>query len=445
MKDRKTGDRVSRQPDDRGRRDAGGTSLYTRLSVPGAEITDHRRWASLDALRAIAALMVLASHAILLGPAYPDGPAKHLARLGVGVWIFFAASGYLIAGPFLRALLDGRPGPSVGRYALRREVRIFPAYWVALAAILIVGGSTVAHWWQLPVHAVLAQGLVPDELKRVYLVAWSLGVEVIFYALVPLGAWLAARAARRRPVSIQWLGTRVLALWGAAVALSLALAVAFPFDASGRPPGGVQVLALVGSLANFCPGMIVFLAVTASERAPSRLSRGYLAVASRPVLTLPVAGVVFLIATQIPYQTSHVVTALQGPLLGIASGLVLAVFVHGAFSRPLVRILAPIGLISYGVYLWHWVILRAIGTHYHGLLPGSGTGLAANLARLAILLALTLPVALLSWLALERPLLRRSSSWGRKRRTAPARADQPIEIAPQAAGRKPLPASSGSS
>ncbi len=436
---------MSRQPDDRGRRDAGRTSLYTTLSVPGAEVTDHRRWASLDALRAVAALMVLASHAILLGPAYPEGPAKYLARLGVGVWIFFAASGYLIAGPFLRALLDGRRAPSVGRYALRREVRIFPAYWVALAAMLIVGGSTVAHWWQVPVHAVLAQGLVPDELKRVYLVAWSLGVEVIFYVLVPLGAWLASRAARRRPVSIQWLGTRVLALWCAAVAISLALAVAFPFGANGKPPGGVQVIALVGSLANFCPGMLVFLAVTASEIAPSRFSRGYLALASRPALTLPAAAVLFLIATQLHSQTSHVATALQGPLFGIASGLVLAVFVHGALWRPLVRVLAPIGLISYGVYLWHWVILRTIGTHYHALLPGSGTGVAPSLARVAILLALTLPVALLSWLALERPLLRRSSTWGRKRRTATTRADQAREIAPQAAGREPLPASSGSS
>ena len=439
---------MPRQPADGGSRAAAGMSIYTRLTVPGAEVTDHKRWASVDALRAVAALMVLASHAILLGPAYPDGPAKYLTRLGVGVWIFFAASGYLIAGPFLRALLDGRPGPSIRRYALRREVRIFPAYWVALAAILIVGGSTLGHWWQLPVHAMLAQGLVPDELHRIYLVAWSLGIEAIFYILVPVGAWAAARAARRRAVSIEWLGTRLLALWCAAILMSLVLAIAFPFDASGRPPGGVQVLALVGSLANFCPGMLVFLAVTAGEIAPSRWSRGYVAVASRPALTLPAAAALLLIATQLPFETSHVATALQGPLLGIASGLVLAVFVYGALWSPLVRILAPIGLISYGVYLWHWVILRTLVTHDHTLLAGAGSGLAPTVLRMAILLAMTLPIALLSWLALERPLLRRSGTWGRKRRTtAPkTRADEALEIAPQTgAGRNPLPASSGSS
>jgi peptidoglycan/LPS O-acetylase OafA/YrhL len=121
--------------------------LYSRLSVPGASATHHERWISVDALRAIAALMVLVSHAGALALVEPTGVAKHASRLGVGVWIFFAASGYLIAGPFLRALLEGRSTPRVGRYALRRAVRILPAYWVALAAILLlVTGSALSHW-----------------------------------------------------------------------------------------------------------------------------------------------------------------------------------------------------------------------------------------------------------------------------------------------------------
>ena len=97
------------------RRTAGKPDLYTRLSVPGAAVTDHRRWASVDALRALAALMVLVSHAPQLGGHDPVGLAKLAPRLGVGVWIFFAASGYLIAGPFLRALLEGRATPPVRR------------------------------------------------------------------------------------------------------------------------------------------------------------------------------------------------------------------------------------------------------------------------------------------------------------------------------------------
>src|SRR5438874_2123321 len=68
-----------------------GASLYGRLSVAGAAATDHARWRSLDAVRALAALMVLASHAYLLGGrVHPSGGAiaRSTAALADGVWLF---------------------------------------------------------------------------------------------------------------------------------------------------------------------------------------------------------------------------------------------------------------------------------------------------------------------------------------------------------------------
>ena len=56
-------------------------SVYARLSVPGAAATHHERWVSVDALRAIAALMVLVSHAPEIAPNQPvDLVAKGAAR-----------------------------------------------------------------------------------------------------------------------------------------------------------------------------------------------------------------------------------------------------------------------------------------------------------------------------------------------------------------------------
>jgi acetyltransferase len=419
----------------------GKPDLYSRLSVPGASVTHHQRWVSVDALRALAALMVLVSHAPLLGPDDPVGLAKAAPRLGVGVWIFFAASGYLIAGPFLRALIDGRQAPSARRYALRRAVRILPAYWVGLAAILLLAtGPSLAHWWQLPVHALLAQGLVPGELKNIYLVAWSLGVEAIFYVLVPLGAWGVWRLVRGRAVSPDRLMVGVLGLWLVAVAFDVALAAAFPFHPGQQVPGAVQVLDLAGSLANFCPGMLVFLVVAAREGQGSRWSRPYEAAASRPLPTLAVAGLLFLVATQLPFQTSHLATAAQGPLLGIASGLVLATFVHGQWTRSLARVLAPVGLVSYGVYLWHWVIVSAL--LHHGVHVLTGSGPLATAVRVAVLVGLTLPIATLSWLVIERPLLRRTAAWERRGRapaTARLRRDDLPESAHPLASRSQAP------
>jgi peptidoglycan/LPS O-acetylase OafA/YrhL len=386
---------------------------YERLSVPGAAVTQHRRWASIDALRAIAALMVLASHAPALGPANPIGLSKESTRLGIGVWIFFAASGYLIAGPFLRALIEGRDLPPAGRYAIRRAIRILPAYWVALGAILVLAtGSAVTHWWQLPVHVFLIHGLVPGELKHLYLVAWSLGVEAIFYVLVPLGAVAVRRRMGAGPIPLGQMVGGVIVLWCVAVGLSLASAVAFPMHPGRDLPGAVQVFNLVGSLANFCPGMLVFLALAARKDEPSRWRARYEAVASRPIPTLAIAVALFAVATELPFQTNQLAVAVQGPLLGIASGLVLATFVHGEWTRPLARVLAPIGLISYGVYLWHWVILSALG-HHHVTILGGSPGIAGAIGRLVILTAMTLPVALISWLVLERPLLRRTTGWER--------------------------------
>ena len=390
------------------------TDLYSRLSVPGAAVTQHRRWASVDALRAIAALMVLASHAVFIGPTQNTPLSRELTRLGVGVWIFFAASGYLIAGPFLRALLEGRALPPVRRYAVRRAVRILPAYWVALAAILLLAtGSAITHWWQLPVHALLVQGLVPGELKNLYLVAWSLGVEAIFYVLVPFGAWAVRRRIGDGPVSVDRMIAGVLVLWIAAVAFTMALAVAFPLHGSKPLPGGVQVLGLVGNLANFCPGMLIFLALTVDEPAGSRWGRRYTSVASRPIPTLVVAGGLFTLATSLPFHTSAVAAAAQGPLFGVGAGLVLVAFLHGEWTRPIAKVLAPIGLASYGVYLWHYAILSALVKH--GVAIGPGSGNVAVIVRVVVLVALTVPVAMLSWLLLERPLLRRTTGWERRR------------------------------
>jgi len=196
----------------------------------------------------------------------------------------------------------------------------------------------------------------------------------------------------------------------------------------------VQVLGLAGSLANFAPGMLVFLAVLAAADPGSRWGRRYRAVASRPLPTLVVATVLFLAATQLPFLTSHVAAAAQGPLFGVASGLVLATFVHGGWRR-LARVLAPIGLVSYGVYLWHWVVVATLERHEVAVV--SGFGLLQTAVHIAVLLALTLPLAALSWLLLERPLLRRTAGWEQRtnaREAARRRDERPEGAALAGAG-----------
>jgi len=88
----------------------------------------------LEGLRAVAALAVLVTHVSLnaMGNKGPFGGL--LARLDVGVAVFFVLSGYLLYRPFVRALLRDEPLPSIRRYFRHRLLRIVPLYWVVVVA-----------------------------------------------------------------------------------------------------------------------------------------------------------------------------------------------------------------------------------------------------------------------------------------------------------------------
>ena len=177
------------------------------------------------------------------------------------------------------------------------------------------------------------------------------------------------------------------------------------------------------------------VAVTAGTDRTSRRWRRYTAVASRPLPTLSVAALLLLAATQLPFQTSHLATAAQGPLFGIASGLILATFVQGGWTRRSRGCSHRSVSSRTAVYLWHWVILSTLIRHEFTIV--SGTGLTATGVRVVALVSLALPVATLSWLLIERPLLRRTAGW--ERRMNAREAAKPRALAGRA--QAPLPAS----
>src|SRR5947209_1654368 len=155
------------------------------------------RMGGLDGLRAVAAGLVFVCHAALYwsvqNNTWPQTQRSAVGQLGAfGVAIFFVISGCVIFRPFVG-------GGSVGltAYACRRVSRIVPAYWVALAVFALVlpdrvPGLRTPHAWafaaflQVYVPGLVAQGLRP---------AWTLCVEITFYAAVPVLAMVRGRAA----------------------------------------------------------------------------------------------------------------------------------------------------------------------------------------------------------------------------------------------------------
>ena len=400
------------------------STVYSRLSVPGAAATGHRRSANLDVLRALAALSVLVAHAFALsthgGAAHPRWADDAVALLSSGIWLFFALSGYLIAGPFLRALAGGTPPPAAGRYAMRRAARILPAYWVALAAaIALATGAALHHWWQLPVHGLLLQDLFRGEQSNLLFVAWTLSVEAMFYVFVPVAAWAIWRTRGRRalaPTSLAW---GIVALWVASIAWRLALTwIVTPSAlAADSVPWSLGVLRwiLPAYLCAFAPGALIFLAETVAADAPGAGWRAYRRARRRPAAAAT-AALVLAVAFTLLSTAGGRWFEIGTMLLGIPAGVgVIALIGDGPRRELLGRVLGPIGLVSYGVYLWHAVIRDALERHAAGWLPGLGHGVAVWPLHALLLGGLTIPVALASWLLIERPLLRRTSSWDRAR------------------------------
>jgi peptidoglycan/LPS O-acetylase OafA/YrhL len=161
---------------------------------------------ALDGVRAVAAFMVLFFHiAAGDGKITGFGTASWLMSRGeIGVPIFFTLSGLLLYRPWARAAMEGRKPPRTISYFVKRALRILPAYWALVIAVLALYGR--AHitdpltWLRLLTlsyvyepHPWWNNYLGPNGMAQI----WSLTVEVAWYVTLPLTGALLARVARR--------------------------------------------------------------------------------------------------------------------------------------------------------------------------------------------------------------------------------------------------------
>src|SRR5437660_571577 len=79
------------------------------------------------------------------------------------------------------------------------------------------GGATAAA---IGSHLVLVHDLVPGEATALYPVAWTLGIEALFYLAVPAAAVAAARRLRGRPARPRTVALAIVGLWAASAGFS---------------------------------------------------------------------------------------------------------------------------------------------------------------------------------------------------------------------------------
>ncbi len=361
---------------------------------------------ALDVLRAVAALGVVFGHAgMLTATAHVSaaGVAGFVAQNGwKGIYLFFAISGYLIARPFVRAALGAGPRVDVGRYALRRAARILPAHWLALTAmavLLVVDTAAVPQdltGGRFLAHFLLIQNFVPGVAQTILPVTWTLGLEAIFYVTVPVAFWLATRGGRR-VLSPRALLVGLGLVWVAAAAVYVSSA---RYSGTGALGLVLQnaLLPVLGYLAFFAPGVAAAALEAAGWLRLPRWAAGAL---------LGAALALWVTAGALSGLGADAVDALFG---GVA---VLGVVASSGRAR-LPRTVVALGEASYGLYLWHWLVLNVL--RWAAAAAGVSTSIWTNQVGDWMLVAgLTFPIAWLSWTRVERPAM----AWARGHRAVP--------------------------
>jgi peptidoglycan/LPS O-acetylase OafA/YrhL len=359
------------------------------------------RFGGLDALRALAALAIVEFHAVGI---YARGSAPDawthdwVARLDVGVPVFFLLSGFLLYRPFARARAAGEE-PRLRAYAWRRALRIFPGYWVALVVAVIALGISGAL---APRYLLLLQAYDKDTVAGGLPQAWTLCVEVAFYAFLPV--W--AATVRRFAVN-------EFAALAALFAVSIAYKLVVLGAVVGDHVGAVDpwIIALPAYWDMFALGMA--LAVLSIRRpVPGHPAAWWLAAAALFVLSAKGAGLAHPSAegfTHAQVLTRHYLYAAIA-LCVLAAGL--------TGPRPLeVAPLQWLGRISYGIYLYHLTVLGLLGKwhlanledHVHPYLLWTAFGITGALL-----------CATASWLLVERPALALKPLAGARLRPRPS-------------------------
>lgn len=333
---------------------------------------------SLDGIRAISFFIVFVAHAGF-GEIIPGG---------FGVTIFFVLSGFLIT-TLLRMEFAKHGDIRLGSFYLRRVFRILPPLYIAL-----LFGAVLAHFDTVrpgvPFLGTLMQCLQVSNYHQIFTrapiilpgsgVLWSLAVEEHFYLIFPIVyLWMCRHLSVRRQVIL------LLSLCAAALAWRYALRYAFnattlrTFMATDTRFDSILVGSIFAIVAN----------PTLRDPVSSRIIQ-------RMKWILPLAF--GLLISTLVIRNGNFRETLRYTLQGVALVPIFIAAIHYQAS-PVVRFLnLPfvrfLGVLSYILYLCHFMILIRVGEAIH-----------VNLYLQAILsLVLSLAFASAVHYGVERPL-----------------------------------------
>ncbi len=321
---------------------------------------------ALDGLRAVAVVAVMLYHG---GVSWTSGGF-------LGVDIFFVLSGFLITSLLVKEWTrTGRIG--LRAFWLRRARRLLPAMLLVLLAVAAYAAviplaqsrlrgdalatlAYVSNWWfMLSGQSYFAQFVAPSPLRH----TWSLAIEEQFYILFPLLLVALLGTARLRVPAL-----RIVLLGGAIGSAGLMAALYDPLSDPSRAYYGtdtrMQAL-LLGAVLALSPSIL-----KPSKRLHTSVGGRLVRVPGIGLLgVLALAGllVMVVVARELAPWMYH-----GGFFLAAALSAVVIASVTAAPRSALGRVLSwrpmvAVGVVSYGLYLWHWPVFIALNHERTGL------------------------------------------------------------------------------
>jgi len=429
--------------------------LRSRKPKGSIGLTDMQRprWGQIEGLRAVAATLVFLMHAWALMGGRTDrlidafgaetirSVSPFFFHAGpTGVSLFYAISGLLLYTPFVRARRRGE-SLNLGSYMVRRAARIVPAYWLALVVIGIATGNEILFtprgildyffffelWTTLDFNHLL-HPMTNDPFNLSHHVqfdvisgnpigvAWTLCVEVSFYLFLPVWAWALAKltSARTNPLRFE------VAVIAAVMALSLIYKVSVlnrAVDIDFEP----WLMILPNSIDIFAVGML--LALFAAHATDSDWPRLLRVAGQHPTTCWVLAAGVYVVVCLLESRWNsnpskswypvdqdgmlHWQQGIWAEVNLVIAALLLAPIVVASERRSLVsrflnlKAVAWVGLVSYGLYLWHVFVLDQIT----GLFKDDQVPLALVPLLTLVAYLMALGIAAASWYAIERRVL----------------------------------------
>lgn len=277
---------------------------------------------ALDGLRATACLGVVFFHCRV--PGFSGG--------GIGVDVFFVLSGYLITG-LLATEIEDAGEVNVWRFLVRRALRLWPALIAMLAVYAALAPLAFPYYGAARWRDVFAASVYLTDYTRMFgwptplAHTWSLAVEAQFYLLWPLVLTLLLKAPR------QVAAVALIAAWAAlTLGRGVAMQEAADWNAVYHPLHWRMTGLILGS---------------ALALAPVRWGAAWIGWLG--------AALLLTLCALLPSEAGVPLVRWGIPLAELASvGLLISILAGGSLRRGLAwPPLVAIGLMSYGLYLWH--------------------------------------------------------------------------------------------